>query len=224
MRYLIVGCGRVGSALAEKLDEDGHEVIVIDENPTAFKRLRKEFGGHVVVGTGIDSEVLRRAGAEKANAFVAVTNGDNRNIMAALIAQREFHIPKIVARIYDPQRGQLYRDLGVETVCPTSVNAQLIRDRLVEARNESMPELEFGVLTTLVAHVGSMQSGKRVGDFEEFERIRIAALHRHGRLLVVSSDTLLEIGDELHAVVASDAFEGFLKSFPDARKPQGVRP
>ncbi len=223
MRYLIVGCGRVGSALAEKLDEDGHEVIVIDENPTAFKRLRKEFGGHVVVGTGIDSEVLRRAGAEKADAFVAVTNGDNRNIMAALIARTEFRIQKIVARIYDPQRGQLYRDLGVETVCPTTVNAQLIRDRLVESSATSTPEIEFGVLTTLVAHVGATQTDKRVGDFEEFERIRIAAIIRKGRLIVVSSDTVLEKGDEVHAVVTSDAFGAFVQSFPDARKAKAVR-
>ena len=97
MRYLIVGCGRVGSALAKLLDADGHEVIVVDENPAAFKRLAQNFNGHVVVGTGIDYDVLKRAGAATADGFIAVTNGDNRNIMAALIAQRMFKIKRIVA-------------------------------------------------------------------------------------------------------------------------------
>ena len=129
MRYLIVGCGRVGSALAKLLDSDGHEVIVVDENPAAFKRLGPNFKGHVVVGTGIDYDVLKRAGAATADGFVAVTNGDNRNIMAALIAQRMFKIKRIVARIYDPPRGQMYRELGVQTVCPTTVGAKMIRER-----------------------------------------------------------------------------------------------
>ena len=101
MRYLIVGCGRVGSTLAKLLVAE-HDVVVVDENPGAFKRLGARFGGGVEVGTGIDYDVLKRAGAEKADGFVAVTDGDNRNVMAALIAQRMFRIPKIVARIYDP--------------------------------------------------------------------------------------------------------------------------
>ena len=137
MRYLIVGCGRVGSTLAKLLDEDGHEVIVVDENPAALNRLTPAFRGHVIVGTGIDYDVLKRAGAERADGFIAVTNGDNRNVMAALIAQRMFHIKKIVARIYDPARGLMYRDLGIETVCPTTIGASLIRDALLETAEKS---------------------------------------------------------------------------------------
>ncbi|MHB8230966.1 MAG: potassium channel family protein, partial [Vulcanimicrobiaceae bacterium] len=132
MRYLIVGCGRVGSTLAKLLDADNHEVIVVDESPSAFKRLGQKFKGHVVVGTGIDYDVLKRAGAATANGFIAVTNGDNRNVMAALIAQRMFKIKKIVARIYDPPRGLMYRDLGIDTVCPTTVGAKMIRDMLTD--------------------------------------------------------------------------------------------
>ena len=130
MRYLIVGCGRVGSTLAKLLVADKHDVVVVDENPAAFKRLGNRFGGQVEVGTGIDYDVLKRAGAERADGFVAVTDGDNRNVMAALIAQKMFRIPKIVARIYDPPRGQLYRELGIETFSPTTIGAQIIRDRL----------------------------------------------------------------------------------------------
>src|SRR5215469_12398549 len=158
MRYLIVGCGRVGSALAKYLDADGHEVIVVDENASAFKRLGQKFKGHVVVGTGIDYDVLKRAGAEHADGFVAVTNGDNRNIMAALIAQRMFSIKKIVARIYDPPRGMMYRDLGIDTFCPTTVGAKMIRDMLLEAPWDTLQSFDFGNVTSLTAVVRAVDS------------------------------------------------------------------
>jgi len=148
MRYLIVGCGRVGSTLSKLLVAEKHDVTVVDENPSAFKRLGK-FPGSVEVGTGIDYDVLKRAGAEKADAFIAVTDGDNRNVMAALIAQRMFRIPKIVARIYDPPRGQMYRELGIETFCPTTIGAQLIRDILNATDFASAPKFDFGKLTSL---------------------------------------------------------------------------
>src|SRR5580692_497802 len=148
MRYLIVGCGRVGSTLARLLVADKHDVVVVDENPAAFKRLGNRFGGQVEVGTGIDYDVLKRAGAASADGFVAVTDGDNRNIMAALIAQRMFGIKKIVARIYDPPRGQLYRELGVQTVCPTTVGAKLIRDTLIDAPWQSQ-SFDLGKLTSV---------------------------------------------------------------------------
>ncbi len=156
MRYLIVGCGRVGSALAKLLDSDGHEVIVVDENAAAFKRLGQKFKGHEVVGTGIDYDVLKRAGAATADGFVAVTNGDNRNIMAALIAQRMFKIKRIVARIYDPPRGQMYRELGVQTVCPTTVGAKMIRDVLIEAPWDRCRPFDLGQ-----AHVARRRRRRR---------------------------------------------------------------
>jgi trk system potassium uptake protein len=178
MRYLIVGCGRVGSALAKLLDADGHEVIVVDENAGAFKRLGQKFKGHVVVGTGIDYDVLKRAGATTADGFIAVTNGDNRNIMAALIAQRMFKIKHIVARIYDPPRGQMYRELGVQTVCPTTVGAKLIRDVLMEAPWDTLQAFDFGSLTSLAALVGPDDAGKRVSEIEEPGRIRRSGARR----------------------------------------------
>jgi trk system potassium uptake protein len=213
MRYVIVGCGRVGSALAKLLDFDGHEVIVVDENAAAFKRLGHSFKGHEVVGTGIDYDVLKRAGAATADGFVAVTNGDNRNIMAALIAQRMFKIKRIVARIYDPPRGQMYRELGVETVCPTTVGAKLIRDVLMEAPWDAQG-FDFGKLTSLSVVVGPNDAGKRVSDIEEAGRIRIAAVRRRTHVVMVaSSELLLEEGDELSAVVAPDAISGFAERF-----------
>ena len=217
MRYLIVGCGRVGSALAKYLDADGHEVIVVDENTSAFKRLGQKFKGHVVVGTGIDYDVLKRAGAATADGFIAVTNGDNRNIMAALIAQRMFKIKRIVARIYDPPRGQMYRELGVQTVCPTTVGAKLIRDVLMEAPWDSLQSFDLGKLTSLSATVTAQDAGKRVNQIEEGGRIRIAAVRRsNGGVMVASDDLVLEEGDEVNAIVAPEAISEFAQRFHGA--------
>jgi trk system potassium uptake protein TrkA len=219
MRYLIVGCGRVGSALAKLLDADGHEIIVVDENPAAFKRLGSKFKGHEVVGTGIDYDVLKRAGAATADGFVAVTNGDNRNIMAALIAQRMFKIKRIVARIYDPPRGQMYRELGVETVCPTTVGAKLIRDVLIKAPWETQT-FDYGKLTSVSAIVSAGDAGKRVLEIEEAGRIRIAAVRRGERdVLVASGDLVLQEGDELSAVVAPEAISEFAQRFRNTTQP-----
>jgi trk system potassium uptake protein TrkA len=216
MRYLIVGCGRVGSALAKLLDTDGHEVIVVDENAAAFKRLGQKFKGHVVVGTGIDYDVLKRAGAATADGFVAVTNGDNRNIMAALIAQRMFKIKRIVARIYDPPRGQMYRELGVQTVCPTTVGAKLIRDVLIDAPWEN-DAFDFGKITSLAAIVGPADAGKRVAEIEVEGRVRIAAVRRGAHdVWIASSDLVLQEGDEINAIVAPDAIGDFAQRFRSA--------
>ena len=216
MRYLIVGCGRVGSTLAKLLVTD-HDVIVVDENPAAFKRLGARFAGGVEVGTGIDYDVLKRAGAERADGFVAVTDGDNRNVMAALIAQRMFRIPKIVARIYDPPRGQLYRDLGIETFSPTTLGAQIIRDLLLDSPYTSLPSFDFGNLTSLVATVGSAQSGKRVGEIEQDGKIRIGAIRQLGNVRIAAPGDILKEGDEINAIVAPEALAAFAATFSKAR-------
>ncbi len=217
MRYLIVGCGRVGSTLAKLLDADSHEIVVVDENPAAFKRLGQKFQGHVVVGTGIDYNVLKRAGAADADGFIAVTNGDNRNVMAALIAQRMFHIKKIVARIYDPARGLMYRDLGIETVCPTTVGAKLIRDMLTEAPWDTLQSFDFGKVTSLTAIVRGIDSGKRVSEFERPGRIRIAAIRTGKTVRVAAHDTVLTESDEINAIVAPDAVSEFAQMFQTER-------
>jgi len=216
MRYLIVGCGRVGSALAKLLDADGHEIIVVDENPVAFKRLGTKFKGHVEVGTGIDYDVLKRAGAERADGFIAVTDGDNRNVMAALIAQRMFKIKRIVARIYDPPRGALYRELGIDTVCPTTVGAKIIRDVLMEAPWDTLQSFDFGKVTSLSATVAAADAGKRVADVERPGLIRIAAIRSGKSVRVAANDTILAEGDEINAIVAPEAISEFATMFQTA--------
>lgn len=126
MKVIILGCGRVGSTLALQMDKAGHKVSVIDNNSDAFQRLDPSFNGERVQGNGVDEDVLRRAGIETADAFAAVTNGDNRNIMASQIAKEIFHVKRVVCRIYDPIREATYRKLGIETICPTTISSNLL--------------------------------------------------------------------------------------------------
>lgn len=134
MKVVILGCGRVGAMLAAQLDKAGHTVAVIDNNSDAFQRLDPEFPGERIIGNGVDESVLRRAGIESADAFVAATNGDNRNIMASQIAKEIFHVQKVVCRIYDPIRQITYSELGIETISPTITGANLIFKALTVPR------------------------------------------------------------------------------------------
>lgn len=131
MKIVILGCGRVGATLANIMDQAGHKVSVIDYSSDAFQRLHPDFSGETIVGNGVDEDVLIRAGIQNADAFAAVTNGDNRNIMASQIAKDIFNVKKVVCRIYDPIRESTYRDLGLETICPTIVGAQMISEALL---------------------------------------------------------------------------------------------
>jgi trk system potassium uptake protein TrkA len=133
MKVVIMGCGRVGAELATALDSEGHEVTVLDVNADAFRRLPPDFKGKRHVGNGIDQDVLARIGVSEADAFVAVTQGDNRNVMATQMAKHLFGVPRAVCRIYDPIREELYHSLGLETISPTKVGAQLLKEALERA-------------------------------------------------------------------------------------------
>jgi trk system potassium uptake protein TrkA len=130
MKVLIMGCGRVGARLASLLDEDGHEVTVLDNDVYSFRRLPSSYGGSALFGNGIDQEALKKAGIEEADIFVALTQGDNRNVMSCQIAKHIFNVPRVMCRIYDPLREEMYAALGLETISPTKIFAQLLRERL----------------------------------------------------------------------------------------------
>ena len=126
MNVVILGCGRVGALLAMQLDNAGHAVTILDSSTEAFQRLDPDFKGDKMTGNGVDEEVLHRAHLEKADAFIAVTNGDNRNIMASQMAKELFHVKKVLCRIYDPLRESTYKELGLETFCPTLLGANML--------------------------------------------------------------------------------------------------
>ena len=131
MKVVILGCGRVGARLAQLMEAEGHKVSIIDADPEAFDRLPETFRGSTTLGTGIDVDVLKTAGIEDADAFAAVTNFDNTNIMASQVAKEIFGIDNVLARIYDPGRESLYHELGLETVCPTTLVSTTARDLLL---------------------------------------------------------------------------------------------
>ena len=135
MKIVIMGCGRVGAWLARTLDTDGYDVTVLDRESYSFRRLSfpgeiADFGGKALVGNGIDQEALKKAGIEEADVFFALTQGDNRNIMAAQIAKHIFNVPRVICRIYDPLRQELFSTLGVEAISPTVEFAGMLRDKL----------------------------------------------------------------------------------------------
>jgi trk system potassium uptake protein TrkA len=130
MKVVIMGCGRLGAQLASLLDSDGHSVTILDTDAYSFRRLPHTFGGTALVGNGLNEEVLKKAGIEEADAFVAVTQGDNRNVMASQIAKHIFNVPRVICRIYDPLRQELYSTLGIEAFSPTTIFAQILREKL----------------------------------------------------------------------------------------------
>jgi len=130
MKIVIMGCGRVGAQIARLLEQDGHEITVLDTDAYSFRRLPPDFSGTALLGNGMDEEVLRRAGIEEADVFVAMTQGDNRNVMAAQIAKHIFNVPRVISRIYDPLRQEMYDTLGIEAFSPTTIFAELVKEKI----------------------------------------------------------------------------------------------
>jgi trk system potassium uptake protein TrkA len=138
MRVVILGSGRVGSILAREMDRAGHDITVVDHNADSFRRLGRSFGGKTVLGNGLDQDVLERAGLRNADAFVAVTQGDNRNIMSVQVAKEIFGVKRAIARINDPSRAYAYNQLGIDTICVASIGAGLVRDYLLDRMPEAL--------------------------------------------------------------------------------------
>jgi len=130
MKIVIMGCGRVGGRLAAMLDAEGHDVTVLDTDTYSFRRLPPNFSGTALLGSGADEDTLRKAGIQEAEVFLSLTQGDNRNVLAAQIAKHIFNVPRVICRIYDPLRAEMYSTLGLETISPTVVFAQLLKDKL----------------------------------------------------------------------------------------------
>jgi trk system potassium uptake protein TrkA len=130
-----MGCGRVGAALADELDREGNDVLVLDIDPAAFRFLPDQFSGSTYVGSGIEIDTLRRIGVEKADVFVSATRGDNRNVMAAQIARHIFGVKVVASRVFDPLREEMYRYMGVRTINPTRVQAKRLK-RIIEAKSD----------------------------------------------------------------------------------------
>jgi trk system potassium uptake protein TrkA len=214
MRVIIVGCGRVGSLLTQLLEQEDHQVVVVDKNASAFQRLPRNFRGQTVTGVGFDRDVLRAAGIERADAFAAVTSGDNSNFVAASVARDTFRVPTVVARIYDPQREQIYRRLGIRTISSTAWGAQKIKRLLIGADLHGSSELGNGEVELIEARVSSLVAGRPVRDLSLPGEAMLFAVVRGGRAFIPTVGTILEEGDLMHISVdrgAIDKLEGLLR-------------
>jgi trk system potassium uptake protein TrkA len=198
MRAVILGCGRVGSTLARTLDKEGHKVCIIDCKSEAFRRLGHDFGGQTVLGWGLDTDVLTQAGLREADAFAAVTEGDNRNIMSALIAREEFQVPEVVVRIYDPRRAEIYRNYkGIKTISTTQLVAQRVHSIIVKDEPITSLSVADDRHRVLEMVVGKNIEGKKIRTLPLPEDALVSALIRDGSAFMPLSDTVLQDGDRL---------------------------
>jgi trk system potassium uptake protein TrkA len=214
MRVIIVGCGRVGSALARRLSAEGHDVRVVDRNPKTCGQLPAGFTGQFHQGNGYSRTVLESAGIEHADAFVAVTSGDNSNIVSARTAKETYRVPIVLARIYDPRRADIYQELGIPTIASVRWTVHRIHQMLLH--RHLTPELSFGNGETLLlrSQLPAYLTGRRLTEFEVDGEIRVVEVTRAGRSLIPAHGTPAEPGDLVTFAVAATAL-GRLRGFLD---------
>jgi len=213
MQIVIMGCGRVGSQLANLLSLESHKVTVIDNNPKAFSRLGKSFKGNTVTGFGFDKEILEKAGIEHADAFASVTQGDNRNIISALIAKREYRVPIVVARIYDPLRALAYKKLGITTISPTTWGANKIKGIICHFDISSQLSLGSGEVEIVEMEINTNLAGFTSDKINVPGEIMVISITRLGRAFIPVVGTVMNQGDLLHIAVASTSIPQLKRIF-----------
>lgn len=217
-----MGCGRVGSSLATELEAAGHTVSVIDQAREAFRRLGPDFKGRTVTGVGFDREVLLEAGIQDADAFAAVSNGDNSNILAARVARENYGVQNVVARIYDPGRAEIYQRLGIPTVATVLWATDQILRRLAPEGSKSEWRDATGVVQLCEMHPHNDWYGRPILLIDTLTSARVAFITRLGEGLIPDEHTVLQQGDLIHVMV-SDAdvarTEVILASSPEGERP-----
>ncbi|OPF75386.1 potassium transporter TrkA [Streptomyces antioxidans] len=220
MHIVIMGCGRVGAALAQTLEQQGHTVAVVDQDPTAFRRLGAGFGGRRVTGVGFDQDTLREAGIEEAGAFAAVSSGDNSNIIAARVAREMFGVENVAARIYDPRRAEVYQRLGIPTVATVRWTADQMLRRLLPSGAEPLWRDPSGGVQLAEVHISPSWVGHRVSTLQEETGVRVAFLTRLGEAMLPTSGTVLQEGDLVHVMMRTDAIQKVEAAFE--KGPEGA--
>jgi len=203
VHVVIMGCGRVGSSLATALERLGHGVAVVDRDGQAFRRLGSDFHGQQVVGVGFDREVLKQAGVQRADAFAAVSSGDNSNIIAARVAREEFGVPHVVARIYDPKRAAVYERLGIPTVATVPwTTDRLLRMVLPDGVATAWRD-PSGTVAILQLPLHEDWVGRRVSEVEQATGARVAFIVRFGTGVLPNAGTVVQADDLIYAAAVS---------------------
>jgi len=220
VHVIVVGCGRVGRELAMTLDRDGHSVSVIDKDRDAFRALSERFKGKAIQGFGFDRNHLELAGAKEAGALAAVTNGDNTNILTARIAKMTYEVPYVVARIYDPRRAVIYRQLGIATVAAVAWTTDQVLRRLFPEKSVAEWTDASGTVSLLERALPDTWAGRKLSELEEPERVRLVALTRGGQARLCGPELVGQEGDILHLMVRNDAqpdLESHMAAGPEGR-------
>lgn len=204
MHVVIVGCGRVGSTLARQLVAQSHSVTVIDRRKSAFQRLGDDFTGRTLTGIGFDRDVLVEAGIQEAGAVAAVTNGDNSNILVARVARENFRIERVVARIYDPKRAEVYQRLGVATVATVTWTSERVMRRILPEDSGIEWVDPTAKVTMIERELPSNLIGKRYVSLDVPERVRVVAVSRLGSAMIPSDDLVGQEGDIVHLAVGTN--------------------
>jgi trk/ktr system potassium uptake protein len=204
VHVVIMGCGRVGSTLAHKLEARGHSIAVIDQNSDAFRRLGPDFAGATVTGIGFDRDVLREAGIERADAFAAVSSGDNSNIISARLARETFGVSRVAARIYDQKRAEVYERLGIPTVATVRWTADRMLRHLVPEGNVEIFRDPTSTVSIIEVPLHKDWTGRPLRALEEAVGARTAYLMRFGIGTLPTSSTVLQEGDQVFMLVTDD--------------------
>jgi trk system potassium uptake protein TrkA len=212
MYIIILGCGRVGSELANILSREGHNVVIIDKNEASFKRLGGTFNGLTLKGNGFDSDLLVEAGIKKADVFCALTNGDNTNIMASQVAKKMFNVPRVITRVYDPKRADIYRALGLDIISGTILFASMIRDKVIESRFSSYL-IETGELGVIEIDIDDKFKGKRIEEVNVPGEFLVTTLIKRKITSIPLPQDILEKGDKIMAVVKISSLAKIKKLF-----------
>lgn len=207
MKVIIMGCGRVGEQTARMLADDGHQVTVIDPDASALARLGPQFKGRTVQGVGFDRAVLIKAGIEHADAFAAASSMDNINIIAARIAHNIFHVPKVVARLFEPRMAEIYRRLGLITISSTTWGAERIRELLTHAELDTVMTFGRGEVVIITVETPPHLAGRNVKHINLPGEISVVAITRGGLAIMPTLGTEFLTGDVIHIAVHASAMD-----------------
>jgi len=201
MRIIIIGCGRMGAGLAQTLNLNGHSVTVVDKDPVAFERLGPAFKGQTVVGVGFDRDVLLQAGIERADGLAAVTASDEANVVAARLASQVFHVPRVVARLYDTRQAEIYRRLGLQTIAPVTWGIHQIADLLCYSPLDTVLSLGSGEVDVVKTEIPPLLVGRTVNELTVPGEVQVVAISRGGTTFLPTRGTVFQNGDLVHLVV-----------------------
>jgi trk system potassium uptake protein TrkA len=204
-----MGCGRVGAEMTIQLSKGGHTVAIIDKRKEAFDRLPPGFDARTIVGIGFDREILEQAGIKEADAFIAVSNGDNSNIVSARVAREHYHVPKVIARIYDPRRAEIYERLNIPTIATVRWAAKQVQYLLFHGRETMRDSLAGGSLLHLQVEIPDHFVGKKISSVTSDGEVEVIGVDRGGAGFIPKDDSTFQEGDIAHFIVHKDAMEKF---------------